>query len=136
VTSPRRTIEDLRIARPSRGGANPEQLRRALRQADLLGLPVDEPLPDGTRSDLELGFLEICRRHRLPPPEVNSIVDDIEVDFLWRARRVIVEPTAGATTAGVWPSKTTATARSGCAPSASRSSVSPKRKSNMKRTPS
>jgi very-short-patch-repair endonuclease len=91
VTSPRRTIEDLRIARPSRGGANPEQLRRALRQADLLGLPVDEPLPDGTRSDLELGFLEICRRHRLPPPEVNSIVDDIEVDFLWRARRVIVE---------------------------------------------
>jgi very-short-patch-repair endonuclease len=91
VTSPMRTIEDLRRARPSRGGANAEQLRRALRQADLLGLSVDEPLPDGTRSDLELEFLAICRRHRLPPPEVNSLVDDMEVDFLWRGRRVIVE---------------------------------------------
>jgi hypothetical protein len=86
-----RTVEDLRRARPSRGGANAEQLRRALRQADLLGLAIDEPLPEGTRSDLELEFLGICRRHRLPPPEVNGLVDGIEVDFLWRTRRVIVE---------------------------------------------
>lgn len=91
VTSLTRTIKDLRRARPSRGGANAEQLRRALRQADLLGLPLFEPLPDGTRSDLELAFLEICRRHRMPTPEVNSLVDGIEVDFVWRARRVIVE---------------------------------------------
>jgi very-short-patch-repair endonuclease len=91
ATTPARTITDLRRTKPSRGGANAEQLRWALRQADILGLPVDEPLPDGTRSDLELLFVDICRRHRLPTPEVNSVVAGIEVDFLWRRQGVIVE---------------------------------------------
>jgi very-short-patch-repair endonuclease len=92
VTSVTRTIHDLRRSRPSRGGTNPEQLRRALRQAAILGLPVGMDVETKrTRSDLELFFLEICRRHRLPTPDVNVDVADIEVDFLWRRRRLVVE---------------------------------------------
>jgi very-short-patch-repair endonuclease len=91
VTSSKRTIQDLRRRKPSQGGANAEQLRRAIRQANILGLPVNDPLPGKTRSDLELLFLGICRRHRLPPPEVNVEIGDIEVDFLWRRQRLVVE---------------------------------------------
>ena len=36
-------------------------------------------------------MLAVCRRHRLPNPEVNANVDRYEVDFLWRDRRLIVE---------------------------------------------
>jgi very-short-patch-repair endonuclease len=91
VTSPTRTIHDLRRTRPARGGANAEQLRRAIRQASIFGLPFDDPATERTRSDLELLFVEICRRHRLPAPDVNVEIGDIEVDFLWRRRRLVVE---------------------------------------------
>jgi hypothetical protein len=33
-------------------------------------------------------FLTLCRRHRLPQPEVNVKVERFEVDFLWPARVV------------------------------------------------
>jgi very-short-patch-repair endonuclease len=36
-------------------------------------------------------FLRLCRRHRLPQPEVNARVGAYEVDFLWRDRGLIVE---------------------------------------------
>lgn len=39
---------------------------------------------DGDRTELEAGFLALCRRHRIPNPEVNVKVDRFEVDFLWR----------------------------------------------------
>jgi very-short-patch-repair endonuclease len=91
VTDPTRTIHDLRRSKPSRGGANDEQLRRAIRQADVLGLPFEDTVADRTRSDLELLFLRICREHCLPPPEVNVEIGGMEVDFLWRERRLIVE---------------------------------------------
>jgi hypothetical protein len=92
VTSVARTIHDLQRSKPSMGGTNPVQLRRALRQAAILGLPVGGDVDTkGTRSDLELLFLGVCRRHGLPTPQVNVDVAGIEVDFLWRARRVIVE---------------------------------------------
>jgi very-short-patch-repair endonuclease len=35
--------------------------------------------------------MALCRRHRLPQPEVNVKVDRFEVDFLWRRDRLIVE---------------------------------------------
>jgi very-short-patch-repair endonuclease len=58
----------------------------------VLGLPTGaEDLTESTRSDLELLFLRLCRRHGLPRPEVNAKIGSIEVDFLWRERRVIVE---------------------------------------------
>lgn len=44
-----------------------------------------------TRSDLELLFLRLCRRHGLPRPEVNVQIGPFEVDFLWRERRLVVE---------------------------------------------
>jgi very-short-patch-repair endonuclease len=95
VTTPARTIEDLRRASSTRGcpAAIPSwELRRAIRQAEVLGLPTGaESLTKRTRSDLELLFLRLCRRHGLPRPEVNTEIDGIEVDFLWREQRVVVE---------------------------------------------
>ena len=93
VTTPARTIADLRRAtsegRP--GAVPPRELRRAVRQANVLGLPIEEGGRDRTRSDLELDFLQICRRHRVPPPEVNVRIGSYLVDFLWREQEFIVE---------------------------------------------
>jgi very-short-patch-repair endonuclease len=47
--------------------------------------------PERTRSDLERLFLRICRKHGIPKPEVNVKVGPNEVDFLWRAERLVVE---------------------------------------------
>jgi very-short-patch-repair endonuclease len=47
--------------------------------------------PERTRSDLERLFLRICRKHGIPKPEVNTKLGPYEVDFLWRAERLIVE---------------------------------------------
>jgi very-short-patch-repair endonuclease len=86
VTSPARTISDLRSS------VAPRELRRAIRQAEVLGLPTGaESLTKRTRSDLELLFLRLCRRHGLPRPEVNTEIDGIKVDFLWWEQRVVVE---------------------------------------------
>jgi very-short-patch-repair endonuclease len=63
-----------------------------MRQANVLGLPVgEESGRDRTRSDLEGDFLQLCRRHRIPPPEVNVRFGRYLVDFLWRERQLIVE---------------------------------------------
>ena len=69
-------------------------LGRARRQAEVLGYRVDEAAalePDLTRSELERRFLQLCRRHRLPGPEVNARIGDHVVDFLWRRPRLIAE---------------------------------------------
>jgi very-short-patch-repair endonuclease len=94
VTTPARTIFDLRMAssagRP--GAVPPRELRRAIRQANVLGLPIGkESGKDRTRSDLERDFLRLCRRRRLAPPEVNVRIGPSLVDFLWRGRRLVVE---------------------------------------------
>jgi very-short-patch-repair endonuclease len=44
-----------------------------------------------TRSALEERFLELCRRSKLPDPEVNVHVEGYVVDFFWQAQRLIVE---------------------------------------------
>jgi very-short-patch-repair endonuclease len=88
VTTPARTIADLcRVA-------SVDEVRRAIRQAGFLGLDIgaeDRREPALTRSTLERRFLRLCRRHRLPEPEVNVLVGPHEVDFLWPDRRLIVE---------------------------------------------
>jgi very-short-patch-repair endonuclease/predicted transcriptional regulator of viral defense system len=94
VTTPGRTIADLRGAISNRrGGAiAAKELRKAIRQANVLGLPIG--LRDAkvrTRSDLEADFLRLCRRHRLPPPAVNVRIGPYLVDFLWREQRLVVE---------------------------------------------
>ncbi len=94
VTNPSRTISDMRRAESGRkaGEVSAWELRRATRQANVLGLPIDtEDRADRTRSDLEQAFLAICRRHRLPRPEVNVRIGPFLVDFLWRDQRLVVE---------------------------------------------
>jgi very-short-patch-repair endonuclease len=86
VTTVPRTIEDLRAS------SLPEYLvRRAIRQAELKGLRLDGIETDRTRSDLETAFLALFASHRIPPPEVNPKIGRYEVDFLWRAQKLIVE---------------------------------------------
>ncbi len=36
-------------------------------------------------------MLSLCRRHRLPQPEVNVTIKRTVVDFLWRDQALIVE---------------------------------------------
>jgi len=93
VTKPARTIADLRRVSVGRAPLiSPRELRRAIRQANFLGLPVDdEAKSERTRSDLELDFLAFCRRFDLPPPEVNVRVGPHLVDFYWRRARLVVE---------------------------------------------
>lgn len=94
VTTAARTISDLRRAVSlGRAGAVPAwELRKAIRQANVLGLPIGpRDARVRTRSDLEADFLRLCRRHRLPPPEVNVRIGPYLVDFLWRERRLVVE---------------------------------------------
>jgi very-short-patch-repair endonuclease len=86
VTSPARTLEDLRSA------VRNKELRRAVRQADFLGLPTGTSVSsDGTRSELERRFLWLCRRHRLPMPAVNLRVGVLTVDFCWAEEKLVVE---------------------------------------------
>jgi very-short-patch-repair endonuclease len=94
VTTPARTIADLREAISARRtGAIPDrELRKAIRQANVLGLPIGaRDAKVRTRSDLEGDFLRFCRRHRLPPPEVNVRIGPYLIDFLWREKRLVVE---------------------------------------------
>lgn len=93
VTTPARTIADLRRASTRRNGAvSKQELRRAIRQAGVLGFRIDNPEEaDRTRSELEYLFLRLCRRHELPKPEINVKIGSMLVDFLWRDRRLIVE---------------------------------------------
>ncbi len=94
VTTPARTIADLReaVSARRRGAISSRELRKAIRQANVLGLPVGHSdAKIRTRSDLEDDFLRLCRRHRLPPPEVNVRIGPYLVDFLWREKRFVVE---------------------------------------------
>jgi very-short-patch-repair endonuclease len=93
VTTPARTIADLRrVSTGKRRLVMPRELRRAIRQANVYGLPIEEAdRRRRERSDLEEDFLALCRRHRLPAPEVNVRVGEYLVDFLWRDRRLVVE---------------------------------------------
>jgi very-short-patch-repair endonuclease len=86
TTTPARTIIDLGKVVSS------AEVRRARRQAAVLGLRIDgDDKDDATRSELEFLFLKLCRRYRLPIPEVNVRIDGVLVDFAWRERRLIVE---------------------------------------------
>ena len=100
VTTPGRTLEDLRHVLPG------TKLASALREAEYLKLAIgDRPNVDRTRTELEALFLALCRRHRLPQPEVNAAtrplcwstscgalrVFVVEVDG-WESHRTAVRP--------------------------------------------
>jgi hypothetical protein len=111
VTTVARTLLDLAQV------VGDEALRRALEQAERLRLfdlrAVDalidraegrrgvrtlkralvayrEP-PHVTRSELERGFLALCRDAGLPAPATNAWITDQEVDMLWADQRLVVE---------------------------------------------
>lgn len=87
LTRPARTLRDLK-----RTAEREVHLRAARRAIDLrLIEPGGSNADELTRSELERRFLALCRRHRLPAPEVNARVGSDEVDFLWRDRAVIAE---------------------------------------------
>ena len=88
VTRPKRTLRDLRTT------SSMSVFRAAVRRALDLSLITSGDLRSPaalTRSELERMFLNLCRRHRLPRPDVNSRVGGYEIDFLWRDRGLIVE---------------------------------------------
>jgi very-short-patch-repair endonuclease len=86
VTTAARTIADLRRVVP------PQQLRRAVREAAVLGLDRSGNVEaEPTRSELEHRFLLLCRRHRLPMPEPNAALGPFTADFLWREPALIIE---------------------------------------------
>jgi very-short-patch-repair endonuclease len=88
LTTPKRTLRDLHAT------SSLPVYRAAVRRALDLRLITNDDLrtPDDlTRSELERTFLALCRRHRLPQPEVNARVGPYEVDFLWRDRHLVAE---------------------------------------------
>lgn len=85
VTTPARTLTDLCRT------IDPALYRKAVREAEFRNLALGAAPTDHTRSELERAFLRLCRRRRLPLPEVNVRIGDFTVDFLWREERLIVE---------------------------------------------
>jgi very-short-patch-repair endonuclease len=85
VTRSDRTLSDLRRIAPA------HEYRQALRRAEYLRLQTGTHQPDRTRSELETRMFAICRRHRLPLPEVNIPVGRFTPDFVWPEHRVVVE---------------------------------------------
>jgi len=81
-----REMEDL-LAR-SKGQRGIRRLRRTLEKGDLSGENV-------LKSGLEKRFSDLCADHGLPKPEINRwllLGDEYhQVDFLWRAERVVIE---------------------------------------------
>ena len=57
--------------------------------AEIIARVHDEP--SLTRRELEALMLDLCDAHGIERPEVNVLVGGLEVDFLWRAQRLIVE---------------------------------------------
>lgn len=76
-----RAVEAVLAANPRRPGAG--TLKRVV--ADI------HEEPSLTRLELEALMLDLCAAHGIARPAVNVAVDGIEVDFLWRTQRLIVE---------------------------------------------
>jgi hypothetical protein len=102
VTKPARTLEDLRRTLP------PRDFAAALREAEFLRLPIGDNFePDHTRTELESRFLALCRRYRLPKPEVNVRVGSSRSTSSGATNASLSRSTAGNPTAPARPSRTT-----------------------------
>jgi hypothetical protein len=44
-----------------------------------------------TRSELEEAFLRLCDDYGVPRPDVNTVIEGMMVDFVWRDARLVVE---------------------------------------------
>jgi very-short-patch-repair endonuclease len=108
VTAPARTLLDIASLLPER------DLARAVEEAQVLKLVTPRALaqitgrgrpgtaalravldlqhePGLTRSEAEARLLELVRAAGLPAPETNQRLLGYEVDFLWRAQKLVVE---------------------------------------------
>jgi hypothetical protein len=102
ITTPARTIVDLARTlkgRPLEQALDLAEQRRLLDFAELRRRSIPASLqavlnsyaPAATRSELEERFLRLCDEHGIERPEANSMIAGYEVDFVWHARRLIVE---------------------------------------------
>lgn len=110
VTTPARTVLDLAasvgeweleqaLARAERSGRGVLQeletlLMRYPRRSGtrvLRAILARDAEPALTRSVAESRFLALIRSAELPEPEANARIQGYEVDFLWRAQRLVVE---------------------------------------------
>lgn len=83
------TAEELvRELDRTRGRRGIRKLRSALDDWD--------PSQLRTRSELEAGFIDLCRDYGLPKPYVNDRRNDHEVDFQWEGSYLVVEVDGGA----------------------------------------
>jgi very-short-patch-repair endonuclease len=95
----RKAVAQAEVLRLLDLNATGELIRRSRgrRGVARLRLVIDElhPATRLTRSELERRFLELCRRHGLPVPEVNKRIEVgdqmLRPDFLWRDARLVVE---------------------------------------------
>jgi very-short-patch-repair endonuclease len=86
VTTPRRTLDDLRRTTARR------TYERAAAEAQILKLVAPEPDgPQPTRSEAERVLARLVREARLPLPSMNVPLEGFEVDALWPAQRLVVE---------------------------------------------
>jgi very-short-patch-repair endonuclease len=90
ATTPTRTLHDLQRL------LTPDEIERARAQAHRMGLVTGHERAAFTRSPLEARLLTLIRAAGLPEPEVNAWMtfgggEEQQVDFLWRAQRVIAE---------------------------------------------
>lgn len=72
-----------RVIERGNGRKGVGRLRRAVRDID--------PRSRDTRSPLEVDLLVLCRKARLPLPEVNVLIEGHLVDFLWPVERLVIE---------------------------------------------
>jgi very-short-patch-repair endonuclease len=79
---------DLAELRPALDDAPRNAFRHARLRRVLDGYVAGTGRAD---SELEAAFLELCARHRLPPPETQAPIGPYRADFLWRAQRLVVE---------------------------------------------
>lgn len=92
-----RSIEQAEILRltDALSPAAVVERHRGQRGAKRLRAALSRPLPPVTRSELERRFLAAISKAAVQPPEVNVLIETAterhEVDFLWRAQRLIVE---------------------------------------------
>jgi very-short-patch-repair endonuclease len=110
ITSPARTLVDIAAGIPVReleGAVAEAMAKRLVTTAELeacldrnharrgasrlRALLEDDIGPALTRSEAERRMLDLIRRAGLPAPNVNARVGGFEIDFLWRAQRLIVE---------------------------------------------
>ena len=110
ATSPARTLVDLAAVLPmgaAEGAIAEARTQRLVRDRDLFdqlkrsrgrrGVAVLRQLlalergPALTRSEAERRIVRLFRAAALPEPEANARIQRMEVDFLWRSQRVVVE---------------------------------------------